>query len=141
MTDFRGRRANRPDTGCKPMLHWSPERRAISQGLSVGVSAQPVSFQSLFLASASNAFQAIDCGARIAYFGDRSLICWIPVKGEFSIRLAKVDDIQALEALIPLSVRVLQSPYYSSAQMEAALGPVFGVDRQLIDDGTYFTPK
>ena len=29
-------------------------------------------------------------------------------------------------------------PFYSSAQIEAALGPVYGVDRQLIRDGTYF---
>ena len=56
----------------------------------------------------------------------------------FSIRLARVDDIPTLEVLIPLSVRVLHAPYYSTAQMEAALGPVFGVDRQLISDGTYF---
>lgn len=56
----------------------------------------------------------------------------------FSIRLARGDDIPSLEVLIPLSVRVLQAAFYSSAQIEAALGPVFGVDRQLIDDGTYF---
>jgi len=55
------------------------------------------------------------------------------------IRLAIQSDIPALEALIPLSVRGLQAPYYSPAQMEAALGPVFGVDRTLIYDGTYFT--
>src|SRR5580698_4696100 len=53
-------------------------------------------------------------------------------------RLAREADIPALEALIPLSVRVLQAPYYSSAQMAAAIGPVFVVDRQLILDGTYF---
>lgn len=53
-------------------------------------------------------------------------------------RLAREDDIPELEALIPASVRTLQAPYYSLAQMEAALGPVFGVDRQLIRDGTYF---
>ena len=47
----------------------------------------------------------------------------------------------ALEALIPLSVRTLQAPYYSPAQMDAALGPVFGVDRQLIRDGTYFVAE
>ncbi len=52
-------------------------------------------------------------------------------------RLAREDDIPALEALIAVSVRALQAPYYSSAQMEAALGAVFGVDRQLIRDGTY----
>ena len=54
------------------------------------------------------------------------------------LRLAREADVSALEALIPLSVRALQSPYYSQAQMDAALGPVFGVDRQLIRDGTYF---
>src|SRR5262245_34525224 len=53
-------------------------------------------------------------------------------------RLARTDDIPALEVLIPVSVRALQAAYYSPAQMDAALGPVFGVDRQLIRDGTYF---
>ena len=53
-------------------------------------------------------------------------------------RLAREKDIPALEALIPVSVRTLQAGYYSAAQREAALGPVFGVDRQLIRDGTYF---
>jgi GNAT superfamily N-acetyltransferase len=53
-------------------------------------------------------------------------------------RLARESDIPALEALIPLSVHTLQAPYYSIAQMEEALGPVFGVDGQLIRDGTYF---
>ena len=53
-------------------------------------------------------------------------------------RLACENDIPALEELIPLSVRILQASYYSSAQMEAALGPVFGIDRQLIRDGTYY---
>ncbi len=54
------------------------------------------------------------------------------------MRLAREDDIPALETLIPLSVRGLQSSYYSSAQMDSALGSVFGIDRQLIRDGTYF---
>jgi len=63
------------------------------------------------------------------------------VKEPFSIRLATEADIPALEILIPLSVRELQAPYYSAVQMEAALGPVFGVDRQLIRDGTYFVAE
>ena len=54
------------------------------------------------------------------------------------LRLARADDVAALEQLIPHSVRVLQAPYYSAAQMDAAIGPVFGVDNQLIADGTYF---
>ena len=53
-------------------------------------------------------------------------------------RLATGADIPELEKLIPLSVRALQSAHYSPAQIEAALGTVFGVDRQLIRDGTYF---
>jgi GNAT superfamily N-acetyltransferase len=53
-------------------------------------------------------------------------------------RLATEADIPAISALIPLSVRALQAPYYTAAQMEAAIGPVFGVDRQLVRDGTYF---
>jgi GNAT superfamily N-acetyltransferase len=56
-------------------------------------------------------------------------------------RLAREDDIRALERLIPLSVRVLQAAHYSAAQMEAALGPVFGVDRQLIRDRTFFVAE
>lgn len=56
----------------------------------------------------------------------------------WTIRNARLDDVDALEDLIPLSVRSLQAAHYSTAQIEAALGPIFGVDRQLITDGTYF---
>jgi len=61
-----------------------------------------------------------------------------PIAIDWQPRLAREHDIAALEALVPLSVRALQSPHYSAAQMEAALGPIFSVDRQLIRDGTYF---
>jgi GNAT superfamily N-acetyltransferase len=54
------------------------------------------------------------------------------------LRLAEPRDISALELLVPLSTRALQSAYYSTAQIEGALGSVFGVDRQLIADSTYF---
>jgi N-acetylglutamate synthase-like GNAT family acetyltransferase len=53
-------------------------------------------------------------------------------------RLALDADAAAIEKLIPVSVRVLQARYYSSAQIEGALGTVFAVDRQLIRDQTYF---
>lgn len=53
-------------------------------------------------------------------------------------RLATEKDIPVLGELIPLSVRTLQAAYYSQAQIEMAIGPVFCVDRRLIDDGTYF---
>jgi GNAT superfamily N-acetyltransferase len=52
--------------------------------------------------------------------------------------LAVESDASALEDLIQVSARELQAPYYSTQQIDAALGPVFGVDRQLIRDGTYF---
>jgi N-acetylglutamate synthase-like GNAT family acetyltransferase len=54
------------------------------------------------------------------------------------IRKAEFEDIPILEALIPESVRALQARDYSREQMAGALGTVFGVDRQLIRDGTYF---
>ena len=57
------------------------------------------------------------------------------------LRLATEPDVPALEKLIPLSVRALQAHCYSTAQMDVALGPVFGVDRQLIRDGTYFVAE
>ena len=59
----------------------------------------------------------------------------------WELRLASKTDIPAIEALIPLSVRKLQAAHYSPTQLAAALGPVFGVDRQLIADGTYFVAE
>jgi GNAT superfamily N-acetyltransferase len=55
-----------------------------------------------------------------------------------TIRLATLGDVEQLESLIAESVRVLQAPEYTTEQREGALGSVFGVDRQLIRDGTYF---
>jgi len=54
------------------------------------------------------------------------------------LRLATLDDVLAIEALIAASVNGLQAGDYSAAQRSSALGSVFGVDRQLIHDGTYF---
>jgi len=55
------------------------------------------------------------------------------------LRLATLDDIPALEALIVLSVRTLLAPFYGQAVREALLGAAFGVDAQIIRDGTYFS--
>ena len=54
------------------------------------------------------------------------------------IRLATPEDIPALTALIDLSVRKLQAVDYSPAQIDASLRTVYGVDTQLVHDGTYF---
>jgi GNAT superfamily N-acetyltransferase len=56
----------------------------------------------------------------------------------FSLRLATLEDRPAIEELIGNSVRGLSRGDYSHAQIEAALGTVWGVDSQLIVDGTYF---
>lgn len=54
------------------------------------------------------------------------------------LRLATPDDIPAIRVLIPASVRGLQKEHYSERQREGAIGSVFGVDTQLIHDGTYY---
>lgn len=54
------------------------------------------------------------------------------------IRLATGEDIPALRDLIHDSVRGLSATYYSAEQIESALVHIFGVDTQLILDGTYF---
>jgi GNAT superfamily N-acetyltransferase len=59
----------------------------------------------------------------------------------FHIRRAAPADVRALRALIDLSVRSLQARDYSPAQIEGALETVFGVDSQLIADGTYFAAE
>ncbi|HEV7676463.1 MAG TPA: GNAT family N-acetyltransferase [Candidatus Angelobacter sp.] len=55
----------------------------------------------------------------------------------FAIRPAVAADIPVLRELIDASVRQLQSSDYTPAQIDSALRTVFGVDSQLIDDGTY----
>lgn len=56
----------------------------------------------------------------------------------FSLRLATSADTAALRELIDVSVRVLQRADYSAEQLDAALGTAYGVDTQLIADGTYY---
>ncbi len=55
---------------------------------------------------------------------------------DWQLRPAVESDIRALAELIPRSARTLLTAHYSIAQIEAALGPVFGVDRTLVRDGT-----
>jgi N-acetylglutamate synthase-like GNAT family acetyltransferase len=54
------------------------------------------------------------------------------------IRKATLDDRPAIEELIVKSARGLSRQDYSDRQIEAALATVFGVDTDLILDGTYF---
>jgi GNAT superfamily N-acetyltransferase len=56
----------------------------------------------------------------------------------FHLRLATMADVPTLRELIDCSVRGLQAQDYTPAQIEASLSSVYGVDTQLIADGTYF---
>jgi GNAT superfamily N-acetyltransferase len=53
-------------------------------------------------------------------------------------RPATFEDIPQLNKLIALSVRGLSTDYYTPNQIESAIKYVFGVDTQLIIDGTYY---
>jgi len=55
-----------------------------------------------------------------------------------NVRQAVHDDVPALQEVIRASVRGLQTADYTQEQRERALEVVFGVDTQLIEDGTYF---
>ncbi len=55
-----------------------------------------------------------------------------------NLRAATLEDRDALRALIDASARELSRSDYSPEQVEGALQGTFGVDSQLILDGTYF---
>jgi GNAT superfamily N-acetyltransferase len=54
------------------------------------------------------------------------------------IRAAREEDAPAIEALIAASARHLSRGFYSDAETEAAITHVFGLDSELVRDGTYF---
>ena len=55
-----------------------------------------------------------------------------------TLRLATDEDVAALAALVEASVRHFGPARYSAAQIESSLRHLFGVDTQMIADGTYF---
>jgi GNAT superfamily N-acetyltransferase len=57
------------------------------------------------------------------------------------IRKATPADVPRLREVIDASVRGLQAEDYSPAQIEGALQSVYGVDSQLIADGTYLVAE
>jgi GNAT superfamily N-acetyltransferase len=57
------------------------------------------------------------------------------------IRKTCTADIPALRQVIEVSVRGLQAHDYSPRQIELALATLYGVDTQLIADGTYFAAE
>jgi GNAT superfamily N-acetyltransferase len=60
---------------------------------------------------------------------------------EVSVRKAVPSDVPILRELIDASVRGLQAEDYTPTQIESALVTVFGVDSQLIEDGTYLVAE
>src|SRR5712692_633053 len=63
------------------------------------------------------------------------------VHANIHLRLAVPEDVPVLRELINASVRGLQTHDYTPAQIEGALQTVFGVDSQLIADGTYIVAE
>jgi GNAT superfamily N-acetyltransferase len=58
-----------------------------------------------------------------------------------TIRQAVPEDLPALQELIRESVLGLQAADYTPEQLKRALELVFGVDTQLVEDGTYFVAQ
>jgi N-acetylglutamate synthase-like GNAT family acetyltransferase len=60
---------------------------------------------------------------------------------DYVIRKATLSDRSAITELIKDSARGLSRVDYSDAQIEGAIATVFGVDTNLIIDGTYFVAE
>ncbi|MBS1787778.1 MAG: GNAT family N-acetyltransferase [Acidobacteria bacterium] len=60
---------------------------------------------------------------------------------QIQLRLATAEDIPALDQLMRRSIRALSAGYYTERQIEISLIHVFGIDTQLIADGTYFVAE
>jgi GNAT superfamily N-acetyltransferase len=52
-----------------------------------------------------------------------------------------MEDREAISELIAASARRLSREHYDDAQIEAAIATVFGVDSDLIEDGTYLVAE
>jgi N-acetylglutamate synthase-like GNAT family acetyltransferase len=57
---------------------------------------------------------------------------------DHTLRRATLADVGELQRLIELSARSLGRAFYTEKQIEATLGSAWGVDTQLISDGTFF---
>ncbi len=60
---------------------------------------------------------------------------------KFEIREANEGDVDLIGSLIAESVRGLAKGIYNEIQIELSIRSVFGVDHQLIADGTYFVAE
>ena len=76
-------------------------------------------------------------GYALATVNTRSKTALTP-RLNMNLRKATPEDVPLLTALIDASVRGLQAQDYTPEQIDLALKHVYGVDSQLIADGTYF---
>ena len=60
---------------------------------------------------------------------------------QYEIRHAVEDDVAEIGELVAASVRGLAKDIYDETQIELSIRTVFGVDHQLIADGTYFVAE
>jgi len=58
-------------------------------------------------------------------------------RGRLTHRLARLDDVEDLEALMDAAIAELQKPFLDGDQI-ASSRAIMGLDTQLIEDGTYF---
>ena len=58
-----------------------------------------------------------------------------------TIRIATLADIPALQELIRASVYGLQGNEYTRGQIDGALGTIYGTDRQMIADGSFYVAE
>ena len=60
---------------------------------------------------------------------------------KYELRKASTGDVPQISELISTSVRGLAKGIYNDRQIELSIVSVFGVDHQLIADGTYFVAE
>lgn len=58
-----------------------------------------------------------------------------------TIRPARADEIPVLEALIERSARGLSRSDYDEAEIEALIAHIFGIDSEVVADGTYLVAE
>jgi len=82
-------------------------------------------------------------GGYLLDFGDRKAEkrAAMTMQEQIRIRVATPGDVPALQELIRLSVMELQAQDYTHEQLVGALKTVYGVDTQLVADGTYLVAE
>jgi hypothetical protein len=63
------------------------------------------------------------------------------IDSQLKVRVASGKDTSALQELISQSYRFLCRRYYTPKQIESGLAHHVGIDKQMIDDGTYYVAE